>query len=51
VALDVGTELIAQRAGGNGERDLHGYRAAIDLDTTHHSELDDVGAELGVDDA
>jgi hypothetical protein len=51
VAFDIGTELIAQRAGSDGEGDLYGYRAASDLDITHHSELDDVGAELRVDDA
>ena len=51
MALDIGPELIAKRAGGDGEGDLDGHRSSVDLDFPHHSELDDVGAELRVDDA
>ena len=51
LAFDVGSELIAERAGGDGEGDLHAHDAAVHADVAHHAELDDVGAELGVDDA
>ena len=51
VALDVRTELIAQRAGGDGEGDLNAHHSALYLDVTHHSQFDDVGAELRVDHA
>ncbi len=51
MALDIGPELIAKRTGCNGEGYLHCHRFAVDLDSPHHSELDDVGAELRVYDA
>ncbi len=49
VALDIGAELVAKRAGGDGEGHLYTDRAPLDAYVAHHPELDDVGAELGVD--
>jgi hypothetical protein len=51
VALDIGTELISERAGSDCESDLDAHRSAFDLDIAHHSEIDDVGAQLRVDHA
>jgi hypothetical protein len=51
VALDIGTELIAKRAGGDGEGDLYPHAPTVDLDSAHHPQLDDVRAELRIDDA
>ena len=49
MTLDVGTELIAKRAGGNCQGDRDAHSPTLDLDLTHHSELDDVGTQFGVD--
>ena len=51
VPLDISPKLIAKRAGGHRESDLHAHGPTLDMDAAHHSELDDVGAELGVYDA
>ena len=50
--LDVVLDLGAQRAAGGGERDADRDGAVgLDLDVVDHAELDDVGVQLGVDDA
>ena len=50
--LDVLLDLGPQRASGGGERDPdHDGAVGRDPDLVDHSELDDVGVELGVDDA
>ena len=51
MALDIGAELITERAGSDGEGDLNAHRSALDRDVTHHSELDNVRAQLRVDHA
>ena len=51
LALDVGAELVAERAGGDREGDLDSHRSAVDLDAANHAQLDDVRAELGIDDS
>ena len=51
LAHHVTFDLVAHRAGGDGEGDGDGHPAAVDVDALDHAEVDDVGAELGVDDA
>ena len=49
--LDVLLDLGPQRATGDGELDGDADVAVgADLDGGHHAEIDDVAAELGVDD-
>ena len=49
VADDVGLDLAAQRARGDGEGHLDLDRVALDRDAAHHPEVDDGVAQLGVD--
>ena len=49
--LDVLLELGPQRAAGRGEGDGDGDEAVVDDGALRHAELDDVAAELRVDDA
>ena len=51
MTFDIGAELITQRAGSDGEGDLDVHLSVFDLDAAHHSELDDVSAQLSVDHA
>ena len=51
LALDIGPELVAERAGGDREGDLDSHHSAVDLDAADHAQLDDVRAELGIDDS
>jgi hypothetical protein len=47
-----GLEVVADRASGRGERDDHVHGLVVGLlDRAHHSERDDVLAELRVDHA
>ena len=48
VPLDLGPQRAAR--GGEGDRD-HDVAVAVDRGALGHAELDDVAAELGVDDA
>ena len=49
---DAGLEVAADRAAGRRQRDHDVDHAAVaDVDRAHHVELDDVAAQLGIDDA
>ncbi len=51
LANDITLDLVAHGARGDGERDLDGHGGAVEEHVLHHAQLDDVGAELGIDDA
>ena len=48
--FDIGAELIAKWTGGHRKGNLDAYGSVVDLDVADHSQLDDVGTELWVDD-
>src|SRR4051794_25926548 len=48
--LDLLRDLGADRAAGRGERERHVDGGAVDLDVVDQAELDEVQAELGIDD-
>ncbi len=46
---DTAGDLVAQRAAGNGERDLHIEHAVVaEGDVADHAEVDDRAAQLGI---
>ena len=48
-AADPVLDLVAQRATGHGERDLHADHAVVaDLHDAHHAEVDDAAVQFGV---
>ena len=50
-ALDVALDLVAQRAGGDGQGDEDlDQPVLVDGDVPDHAEVDDAGVQLGVDD-
>ena len=41
-------DLVAQRATGDGEGDLHRHRRALDVHPLHHAEVNDAAVQLGI---
>gem|GEM_PF-5379724 len=49
MCLDVVSKLVTQRTTRDGEGDLDGDVSLFELDGTNHAEVNDIVAELGID--